>query len=368
MNPRIFTKKEDDEAALRAKVAANPEWQKAYAPAWDQIAAAYAGLPAYGEAHRLLEPHGRRASPGMASTIVRYGDEMQKPSAQRYPEFADARLEGLKFSLFSTGAGLRGHGRGAAGRRGSTKAQKALGADDPFIKAALNGQHAGGRGEGRCMAGTTLADPAARKALVEGGPAAIQASSDPLIALARRVEPIIRELRAWQEEKIQSVEAARRREDRPRRASPSTASPPTPTPTSTCASSTAPCSATRKTPRWCPTRPRSTGSTSGPPPSTRSRRSICPRAGATARARLDLADAVQLRLHRRHHRRQLRQPGHQPQRGDLRHQLRQQRAEAAEPLPLHRRGRRVARRRRPLGRHHRGPDASSTAPTPSSPS
>ena len=57
------------------------------------------------------------------------------------------------------------------------------------------------------MAGTTLADPAARKALVEGGPAAIAASADPLIELARRVEPIIRELRAWQEGTIQSVES-----------------------------------------------------------------------------------------------------------------------------------------------------------------
>ena len=56
--------------------------------------------------------------------------------------------------------------------------------------------------------------------------------------------------------------------------------------------------------------------------------------------------AVQLRLHGRHDRRQLREPRHQPRRRDLRHQLRQQRAEAAEPLPLHRRGRGVARRRR----------------------
>ena len=64
------------------------------------------------------------------------------------------------------------------------------------------------------MAGTTLADAAARKALIEGGPAAITASADPLIALARRVEPVIRELRAWQEEKIQSVERQRRPEDR----------------------------------------------------------------------------------------------------------------------------------------------------------
>ena len=203
MNPRIFAKKEEDEAALRAKVAANPEWLKAYAPAWDQIAGAYAGLPAL--AKRIAFSN-LTASPlaGMASTIVRYGDEIQKPGAQRYPEFTDARLEGLKFGLFSS-APVYADMEEAQLAAWLEEAQKALGADDPFVKAALGGQAPAAVAK-QVMAGTALADPAARKALVEGGPAAIKASADPLVALARRVEPVIRELRAWQEEKIQSVE------------------------------------------------------------------------------------------------------------------------------------------------------------------
>ena len=204
MNPRIFRKKEDDEAALRAKVAANPEWLNAYAPAWDQIAGAYAGVPSQAKraAFSTLTPS-RLA--GMASTIVRYGDQMQKPGAERYAEFNDARLEGLKFSLLST-APVYADMEEAQLAGWLEEGQKALGAEDPFIKAALNGQTPAALAK-QVLAGTTLADPAARKALVEGGSAAIQASSDPLIALARRVEPVIRALRAWQEEKVQSVEA-----------------------------------------------------------------------------------------------------------------------------------------------------------------
>ncbi len=140
----------------------------------------------------------------MASTIVRYGDEIQKPNAQRYPEFNDARLEGLKFGLFSS-APVYADMEEAQLAAWLEEGQKTLGADDPFVKAALGGQAPAAVAK-QVMAGTALADPAARKALIEGGPAAIAASSDPLIGLARRVEPVIRELRAWQEEKIQSVE------------------------------------------------------------------------------------------------------------------------------------------------------------------
>jgi hypothetical protein len=205
LNPRIFKKKEDDEAAFRAKIAANAEWQKAFAPAFDQVAAAYAELPKFAkrQAFSNLTASGLA---GMASTLVRYSDEVPKPSPQRLPEFADARLEGLKFGLLSSApvyldmeeAQLAGW---------LDDAQAALGADDPFVKAALGGQPAATVVKA-IMTTTKLQDVAARKALLEGGPAAIKASDDPLLGLARRVEPIIRELRAWQEEKVQSVEAA----------------------------------------------------------------------------------------------------------------------------------------------------------------
>ncbi len=204
-NPRIFARKERDEADLRAKVAANPDWKARYASAWDEVAAAYAGLPAYAKrlAYSTFTPI-RLAN--LASTLVRYAEEVPKPSAQRYAEFADARLDGVKFTLASAApvyldmeeAQLAGW---------LDDALKALGPDDAFIKAALGGRTAAVVAR-EAIGGTKLADPAVRRALVESGPAAIGASTDPLLELARRVEPVIRELRTWQERTILSVEAA----------------------------------------------------------------------------------------------------------------------------------------------------------------
>jgi hypothetical protein len=87
------------------------------------------------------------------------------------------------------------------------EARKTLGADDPFIRAALQGSTPAAVAQS-VMAGTKLADAASRKTLFEGGMDAVAKSSDPLIQLARRIEPVIRELRAWNEEHIQSVETS----------------------------------------------------------------------------------------------------------------------------------------------------------------
>ena len=56
------------------------------------------------------------------------------------------------------------------------------------------------------VAGTKLGDPAIRKALFAGGKAAIEASTDPFIALARLVDPRARELRTKYDNDVLGVE------------------------------------------------------------------------------------------------------------------------------------------------------------------
>ena len=205
MNPRMFAKKEAEEKALKDELAKKPELQKLYAPAWEQIEKAYIELPKM--ANRLafsnLAPS-RLAT--IAQQIVRYSEEIKKPNDQRYPEFGDSRLESFKANLFST-APIYTELEEASLQSWLEEAVKTLGASDPFIKAAL-GDAEPSEVVTRAVNETKLKDVAARQALLEGGADAIAKSTDPMIALAKRVEPIVRELRAWNEEKITSVEAS----------------------------------------------------------------------------------------------------------------------------------------------------------------
>jgi hypothetical protein len=203
-NPRIIARKEEEERTLRAKVSANPEWQRTYAGAWDRIDEVYRELPQRGP-RLAFSTLGTSRLGGYAATLVRYAEEIGKPNEKRLEEFRDSRLEAMRFALLST-APVYPDLEEAVLAGWLDEAQRTLGASDPFVKAVLEG-HSAGSVARAAVQGTTLADVAARKALLEGGAEAIRRSSDPLIVLARRVEPVLRELRDWQDQRLRSVEA-----------------------------------------------------------------------------------------------------------------------------------------------------------------
>ncbi|MDT7541004.1 MAG: hypothetical protein QOE33_908 [Acidobacteriota bacterium] len=204
-NARMFARKEDDERQLLAEIARRPELRQKYAPAWDEIAAAYRDLPAMSKriAFTVLTPS-RLGT--IASQLVRYAAETAKPNGQRLDEFRESRLESLKLTLLSP-APIYTEMEEAILAAWFEEAQKTLGANDPFVRAALEGGTPSEVAH-RVVMGTKLSDVAFRKSLIEGGTDAIAKSNDPLVALARRVEPIYRELRAWNEQHILSVEAS----------------------------------------------------------------------------------------------------------------------------------------------------------------
>jgi hypothetical protein len=55
------------------------------------------------------------------------------------------------------------------------------------------------------VSGTKLRDVEARRALVKGGEAAVKASSDPMIALARVIDPFARDVRRFREEEVDAA-------------------------------------------------------------------------------------------------------------------------------------------------------------------
>jgi hypothetical protein len=76
-----------------------------------------------------------------------------------------------------------------------------LTADDPSTRLIL-GRDSPESLSASLVAGTTLADPAVRKALWDGGEAAIEASTDPMIQFMRRIDPAARALRKQNDERV----------------------------------------------------------------------------------------------------------------------------------------------------------------------
>ncbi len=204
-NPRQFAKKEAEEKELREKLAQKPGLEKQYAPAWENIAKAYEALPAMSKRLSFSSLAASRLAT-IASQIVNYHIESAKPNEKRYPEYRDSRLDSFRTSLLSP-APIYPEMEEAALISWMEEARRVLGADDPFIRAAL-GDAEPAEVVRRAVRETKLSDPAARKALLEGPAGAIAGSTDPMITLARRVEPVVRELRAWNEKNISDVEAA----------------------------------------------------------------------------------------------------------------------------------------------------------------
>ncbi|MDZ7289120.1 MAG: S46 family peptidase [candidate division KSB1 bacterium] len=202
LDNKIFEKKQKEESDFRAQVASKPELEKEYGQAWDMIAVAQK------KQLEMLKPLRFRSLRGssMASnalTIVRYVAEVKKPDGQRLDGFHDSQLESLKFRLFSP-APVYPQLEEMMLTDGLQESLDELGPNDPFIQAVLNGRSPAEVAK-ELITGTKMGDPAFRKSLVEGGEAAVAASTDPMIVVARKIDPIGRELRKWVEDNVESV-------------------------------------------------------------------------------------------------------------------------------------------------------------------
>ena len=192
------------EKDFRAAVAKNAALKKDYGASWDKIAKTQDKMI---KRHQQMMFRGFLGTKlaGFATTIVRYVAEVQKPNEKRWREYRDSGLESLNFRLFSP-APVYKDMEEAVLADCLKQALEVLGPADAHVKAALGGLTPEEQAK-RLTSGTKLDDAAVRKALIEGGQKAVEASKDPMIVWARGLDASYRELRSWAEDEIESVES-----------------------------------------------------------------------------------------------------------------------------------------------------------------
>lgn len=198
---RIMDTKRADEEKFRAAVMANAELKAKYGNAWNDIAEAERKAASRIK-ERFFHSTDSRLS-GFAATIVDYVAEIKKPDGERLPGYHDAQLQSLRFNLYSPAPVYKD--LEMARMRGALELDlKEVGANDPFLKIVLDGKSPAEAAK-FYVGGTHLNEPEVRKKLVEGGEPAVAASTDPLIVLARKLDPMRREQIKWWQDNVESV-------------------------------------------------------------------------------------------------------------------------------------------------------------------
>lgn len=213
LDPALFGQLAGRERELRRWVEQEPERKAAWGTAWDEIAEAQGRLRnlydeylyAEGTGRVLRQPRGIMGDLfALARGLVRAAEERSKPDEKRLREFTDANLPALEAQLFSE-APIYPELEYVKLSFSLRKLREELGTDHPFVRKVL-GKHAPEDLARQLVEGTKLADVSFRRSLYAGGAEAIAASTDPMIVLARTVDPDARAVRARYEQEVDAVQ------------------------------------------------------------------------------------------------------------------------------------------------------------------
>jgi hypothetical protein len=141
--------------------------------------------------------------PGYARILLRVAEEKSKPNGDRLREYRDSALPSLEQQLLSA-APIYKNLETAILALALAQMQEALGPEDPAVKASLSGRSPEEAAK-QLIAGTKLDDVTVRKQLYEGGKAAVDASTDPLIVLMRNVDREARAVRKRFDDEVDAV-------------------------------------------------------------------------------------------------------------------------------------------------------------------
>ncbi len=155
-----------------------------------------------GAPRRLTPPAGFNSTYfAFARAIVRAVDEKAKPAGERLPEFGEARLASLEPQIFSDEP-IYDDYEILKLADSLTLLASTFGADNEMVRKILAGKSPKERAF-ELVSGTKLKDVAVRKQLYAGGKAAVDASTDSMIEIARLVDPYARKIRKVSDNEIE---------------------------------------------------------------------------------------------------------------------------------------------------------------------
>jgi hypothetical protein len=206
-DPAILGKKRDAEKELRDAVSKDPKLSQSYSDGWDQVAATIKTLIKIRDEYNLFASGPQRRAQSfnsdlftIAIKLVRLAEETAKPNGERLREYSEAGLVSLKLQLFSD-APIYEDLETVQLADSLGMMAEALGEENEAVQIVLAGKSPRDRAA-ELVQGTTLKDVAVRMRLADGGLKAIQASNDPMIQLARLIDPESRRIRQAFEQQV----------------------------------------------------------------------------------------------------------------------------------------------------------------------
>src|SRR6266705_1153037 len=205
-DPTLIANRTRAETQLRQSIAADPRKQKEYGDAWDAIAKGRKAQPSYEVERRFLEAEWGFNSTyfDFARTLVRMAEENTKPNEKRLPEYTNARRASLEQELYSPAPIYDDFEKAKLGDS-LRFMQEEMGANSSLVRKVLQGKSPEERAN-ELIDGTRLREVDARKQLAAGGKNAIENSNDPMIKLARSIDPESRAVRKRYEDEVTAVE------------------------------------------------------------------------------------------------------------------------------------------------------------------
>ena len=205
LDPELFNAKKAYEKKLRQKWDEMPHDAKERLSPWDRIAAVQKIRAKEIRPYTVLEVGAGFNCEyfSIARTLLRAAEELPKNNPDRLAEFNVSNLDSLKDQLFDD-AKIYPEFEVTKMADALTFLAGQLGYNDPLVQKVLDGKSPNARAR-ELVNGTKVGDVALRKKLFEGDAKAVADAKDPMIELARIVDPEARRLRKIIDEQIGEV-------------------------------------------------------------------------------------------------------------------------------------------------------------------